>query len=67
MTTDAAPAIDPATIKSGAEYDVKLTRPVTIGAAHLLPLHDITMTGAFLALVVKEAGADAIHSAAVRG
>ncbi|SNB81283.1 hypothetical protein SAMN06265338_1157 [Rhodoblastus acidophilus] len=63
----AAAPIDPAMIDTAAEYDVLLTRPVTIGAAYLLPLHDHTMTGAFLALLIKEYGADAVHSAAVRG
>ncbi|MCW2319273.1 hypothetical protein M2322_004842 [Rhodoblastus acidophilus] len=62
----AAAPFDPATIDTAAEYDVLLTRPVTIGAAYLLPLHDHTMTGAFLALLIKEFGSEAIHVASRR-
>lgn len=49
-----------------AEYDVKVTRPLVYGAAHILPLHDHIMTGGFLALIVKEYGADAVHVATLR-
>ena len=61
----AAP-FDPATIDPNREYDVVLTTPVELGAARLLPRHDHVMTGAFLALIVKEAGAHAIDRATVR-
>jgi len=66
LADTATPAFDPAKIDQDAEYDVKVTKPMTYGAAQILPLHDHTMTGAFLALLIKEYGADAIHSAAVR-
>ena len=67
--TPAAPApspFDPTKIDVNSEYDVKVTRPISYGAARILPLHDHIMTGAFLALIVKEAGPDAIHSASLR-
>ena len=66
MTIATAPVFDPAKIDTNAEYDVKVTKPLQYGAAHILPLHAHTMTGAFLTLIVKEFGADVIHSASVR-
>jgi hypothetical protein len=66
MPTPATPAFDPAKIDPNAEYDVTVTQPLSYGAAHILPLHKHTMTGAFLALIVKEFGADVIHAASVR-
>lgn len=65
-TAETPAAFDPAQIDQNAEYDVTVARPVEYGAARLLPLHAHTMTGAFLALIVKEFGAEVIHDASVR-
>ncbi len=62
----ASAGFDPAKIDPNAEYDVRITQPLQYGAAHLLPLHDHTMTGAFLALLVKEFGAGVIYDASLR-
>jgi hypothetical protein len=61
-----AAAFDPAQIDTRAEYDVTLAKPIQYGAANLLPIHAHTMTGAFLALIVKEFGAEVIHDATRR-
>jgi hypothetical protein len=61
-----ATGFDPAKIDPNAEYDVKVTQPLSYGAARLLPLHDHTMTGAFLTLLVNQFGAEVIHDATRR-
>ena len=57
---------DSSQIDADAEYAVKVTKPLQFGAANILPLHTHTMTGAFLALIVREFGAEVIHDATRR-
>ena len=60
------PPFDPAKIDPDKEYDVIVAKPVSVDAAHLRPRDYHRMTGAFLALIVKEFGADVVYAAAIR-
>lgn len=61
-----APAPETASIDPAATYGVVLARPVTVGAARLLPRGELTLTGALLVQLITENGTDAVLSAQPR-
>lgn len=58
-TRKKAPAYEPET-----EYQVTLARPVTVYGQQFLPLHQHTIRGDTLTLIVQENGADVVAAAA---